>query len=307
MKTLPYILLIAIAAFGIGGTWWFMDNQSAMRLQALEGQRTDEIRQAALAYADLVKEKEALESTLRDQSAVIDSLTDDRNDLKDDLRKAEDKLEAYEERVGTALKTVDTLDKLSRIDPELLQKYSKIFFLNEHYAPPRTRALDKAFLYHENKAEFLHTQVIPFFEDMINDAKDDGVDLFVVSAFRSFETQASLKGNYTVQFGSGANAFSADQGYSEHQLGTTIDFTTTGLNGELTGFEKTKAYEWLSTNAHKYGFILSYPENNAYYIFEPWHWRFVGKDLARELHRKDTHFYDMDQRSIDKYLVSIFD
>ena len=148
---------------------------------------------------------------------------------------------------------------------------------------------------------------MPFFEDMVEDALDDGVELFVVSAFRSFEEQAGLKGAYTVTYGSGANAFSADQGYSEHQLGTTIDFTTTGINGGLTGFEKTAAYEWLKENAHKYGFVLSYPENNAYYIYEPWHWRFVGEDLARDLHKDGKYFYDLDQRKIDEYLISLFD
>ncbi len=60
-------------------------------------------------------------------------------------------------------------------------------------------------------------------------------------------------------------------------------------------------------NAHRYGFILSYPEGNEFYIFEPWHWRFVGEDLARDLDRADAHFYDWEQREIDKYLLTIFD
>ena len=81
-------------------------------------------------------------------------------------------------------------------------------------------------------------------------------------------------------YGSGANSFSADQGYSEHQLGTTVDFSTSSLGGSLNGFDQTEAYEWLDKNAHRFGFILSYSKDNAYYIYEPWHWRFVGKDLA---------------------------
>jgi len=60
-------------------------------------------------------------------------------------------------------------------------------------------------------------------------------------------------------------------------------------------------------NAHKYGFTLSYPEGNQYYVFEPWHWRFVGEDLARDLKRDERHFYDLDQRAIDGYLLEIFD
>jgi D-alanyl-D-alanine carboxypeptidase len=87
----------------------------------------------------------------------------------------------------------------------------------------------------------------------------------------------NLKSQYRVTYGAGtANSFSADQGYSEHQLGTTVDFTTPKVGGTLTGFDKTDSYKWLQNNAYKYGFILSYPSSNGYYIFEPWHWRFVG-------------------------------
>ena len=108
-------------------------------------------------------------------------------------------------------------------------------------------------------------------------------------------------------YGSGANSFSADQGYSEHQLGTTIDFTTEEIGASSSVFGKTTAYQWLLENAYKYGFILSYPEANKYYQFEPWHWRFVGRGLAEKLHQEGKNFYDLDQREIDEYLISFFD
>jgi zinc D-Ala-D-Ala carboxypeptidase len=142
---------------------------------------------------------------------------------------------------------------------------------------------------------------------MLDDAAEDGIDLKVVSAYRSFDEQDDLKGQYTQLYGSGANTFSADQGYSEHQLGTTLDLTTPTIGGAYTSFATTEAFAWLRANAYKYGFILSYPENNTFYVYEPWHWRFVGEDLARDLHRADAHFYDWDQRKIDEYLISIFD
>ena len=108
-------------------------------------------------------------------------------------------------------------------------------------------------------------------------------------------------------YGSGANKFSADQGYSEHQLGTTVDFTTPDIGAGFSKFETTAAYTWLTDNAYKYGFALSYPKNNAYYQFEPWHWRFVGVELATKLHNDNMYFYDLNQRIIDTYLVYIFD
>jgi D-alanyl-D-alanine carboxypeptidase len=142
---------------------------------------------------------------------------------------------------------------------------------------------------------------------MIDEAADDGLDLKVVSAYRSFDEQAVLKGAYTQTYGTGANTFSADQGYSEHQLGTTLDITTPSVGGTYASFKDTPAYAWMLKNAYKYGFILSYPEGNAYYVFEPWHWRFVGEDLAEYLYEKDLNYYDLDQRTIDTYLVKIFD
>ncbi|MDO8660010.1 MAG: M15 family metallopeptidase, partial [Candidatus Parcubacteria bacterium] len=99
----------------------------------------------------------------------------------------------------------------------------------------------------------------------------------------------------------------ADQGYSEHQLGTTVDFTTPKIGGSFEKIDKEPAYQWLLENAHRYGFILSYPEGNSYYQFEPWHWRFVGVNLAIELKKQNINFYDMPQREIDTYLISIFD
>ena len=252
-------------------------------------------------------ERVAAQQKIGELTAHVTSLSSERDELKESLEDEQKKYKALEKQVGSALKTVGELDKLSKIDPELLQKYSKVYFLNEHYTPPKTLPLEKAFLYNESDAESLHHQVMPFFEEMVQDAKDDGIDLYVVSAFRSFNEQKSLKNAYTVTYGSGANAFSADQGYSEHQLGTTIDFTTTGINGGLSGFDATPAFAWLQENAHRYGFVLSYPKGNAYYIYEPWHWRFVGEDLARKLHKNDQYFYDLDQRSIDTYLIKLFD
>jgi D-alanyl-D-alanine carboxypeptidase len=212
------------------------------------------------------------------------------------------------DQVGDISGTVGTLEKLAKTDPELLAKYSKVFFLSENYAPERVVSIDTEFLYHEQNPETIHALVWPKLEDLLEDAKDDSIELYVLSAYRSFDEQRALKGAYTVTYGAGsANTFSADQGYSEHQLGTTVDFITTGLNGQLAGFQNTAAYQWLLNNAYKHGFILSYPQGNGHYIFEPWHWRFVGEELARELHQSGKNFYDLDQREIDEYLADIFE
>lgn len=203
--------------------------------------------------------------------------------------------------------TVGTLEKLAATDEELLKKYSKVYFLNENYRPAKLTTIDRKYLYNKDDA-YIHTQVLPYLEKLLEAARADGINLLIASAFRSFETQASLKSEYKFVYGAGtANQFSADQGYSEHQLGTSVDFTTLEAGGAFPKFRLEPAYQWLTDNAHQYGFALSYPEGNSYYRFEPWHWRFVGVSLAGMLYQGHKYFYDLDQREIDTYLIKLFD
>lgn len=255
------------------------------------------------------KESEAgsLGSTLEEIRQAYALSEENGSELQQLLTEETNRNQVFEKQISDISGTVGVLDKLAKTDPELLQKYSKVYFLNEHYMPGIVLEIPTTFRLKTNEPEFIHEKVSPFLIEMLTEARDDGVELLVVSAYRSFDEQKAIKNTYAVQYGSGANTFSADQGYSEHQLGTTVDFATTATGGGLTGFDTTLAYEWLSKNAYKYGFVLSYPKDNVYYIFEPWHWRFVGEDLARDLHKGGKYFYDLDQREIDTYLVSLFD
>ena len=242
------------------------------------------------------------------QTSITDATTSLGIALQEERKNVQSQLGSVEDKVGSISGTVTDLQKLSKIDPELLIKYSKVFFLNENYAPAQLIDIPSQYRYNEEQKLQVIPQVLPYLKRMLERAKSDGVEIYVQSAYRSFSAQGALKGQYTVTYGAGtANQFSADQGYSEHQLGTTVDFITTGLGGQLAGFENTEAYEWLLENAHRYGFVLSYPKNNGYYIFEPWHWRFVGEKLAEDLHDSGAHFYSLDQRTIDTYLISLFD
>lgn len=214
---------------------------------------------------------------------------------------------AIQQQVSSVTGSVSTLEKLSRTDPQLLAKYSKVYFLNENYVPARLAEIPADYEYSTNKQLTIHTDVLPFIEHMIDDASSTGVHFYAFSAYRSFAEQKALKGEYTMMYGAGtANSFSADQGYSEHQLGTALDFIAPGQGGVLDGFDKTAAYSWMLMNAYKYGFILSYPKGNGYYVYEPWHWRYVGVKLATDLHAQGKNFYDLDQRTIDTYLVTVF-
>ena len=262
---------------------------------------------AYLDIEDLTQNLNQLNKKIEELNNVIANLETDKELLTEGLNDEKERLNDLADQVAEATGTVGVLDKLAKTDEELLQKYSKVYFLNEHYVPPSLTDIDDNYLHDEDKKEEIHTSVWPYLEDMLEDAQEDNVDLKVASAFRSLGRQSQLKAGYTVVYGSGANAFSADQGYSEHQLGTAIDFSAGTDTTPFNGFENSTSYKWLLDNAYKYGFTLSYPPNNIYYQFEPWHWRFVGKDLARYLHRNDLNFYDVDQRKINEYLISIFD
>ncbi len=210
-------------------------------------------------------------------------------------------------QIGEMESEMEILAKLQNTDEELLAKYSKVYFLNENYIPESFSAIDPYYCYDPDESYLVYSKIYPFLQVMMATAVADEIDIQIISAYRSFEEQSDLKASYKVVYGSGANQFSADQGYSEHQLGTAIDFTTSQIGAAFDGFEKTKAYRWLLDNAHEYGFVLSYPEDNGYYQYEPWHWRFVGRELAKKLHNESKYFYDLDQREIDEYLISFFD
>ena len=245
------------------------------------------------------------ESTTLLQNQIIE-LTQKNEELTNILTEEQKKNLALEKTKRRNERKIDTLEKLTTLDPELLKKYSKVFFLSENYTPPNLEDIPTEFKIKEDKDLKILKEVEPFLTDLLEDAQDDGINLRIISAYRSFDEQKQLKSNYTFNYGSGANTFSADQGYSEHQLGTTVDFGTPEITGAYISFEKTDAFTWLQNNAYRYGFILSYPKGNSYYQYEPWHWRFVGRELAEDLYEDNKHFYELEQREIDEYLLEIF-
>ncbi len=302
MKPFTLVLLLSgvflLLLAGMGGWGWRQFQRVELRLAAAD-QEIAQLRDTLGVMNDSFE-------------AQVTALREALNLAQEENRALVSQLERAQEKVSRALEDIEsdvgTLEKLTTTDPELLQKYSKVFFLNENYAPARLVEIPKRYLYSEWQTQRIESRVWPYLEDLLAEAQRDGITLYIKSAYRSFEEQRNTKSQYTVRYGEGtANTFSADQGYSEHQLGTTVDFITTGLGGQLEGFENTDAYAWLQDNAHRFGFVLSYPKGNQYYIFEPWHWRFVGVKLATKLKRAGAYFYEWDQRKIDEYLPFLFE
>jgi len=288
-KDIFSIIIIGLSLFGIIK---FID----YRFSILEKQVSLNEERSVSMQKDIKDIKDIRDLVLGTQSNVTDVLEQEK--LKNSL---------FNEQFKEITNTVGALEKLSITDPELLKKYSKFYFLNEHYIPISLSEITVDYRSEKSKNYEILSDVLPFLQKMIDAGNVDEISLKALSSYRSFIDQTNLKANYKINYGAGANRFSADQGYSEHQLGTALDFSTLKTKGVLEGFDKTPEYKWLKENAYKYGFIISYPSGNAYYKFEPWHWRFVGIALATKLHDENKYFYDADQRMIDNYLVKLFD
>jgi D-alanyl-D-alanine carboxypeptidase len=128
-------------------------------------------------------------------------------------------------------------------------------------------------------------------ESMYQAMKAAGYDIMLISGYRSEKTQADLYNSYVTQQGQEtADRLSAKPGTSEHQTGLALDLGRSDNKCELEQcFGETPEGKWLAEHAHEYGFIIRYLEGKEAktgYMYEPWHVRYVGKDLATELYEK---------------------
>lgn len=127
---------------------------------------------------------------------------------------------------------------------------------------------------------------------MVNDALEDGVEIVCGSAYRSAAYQEELYNYYAAKHGKeAADTFSSRPGYSDHQTGLCVDVVQ-GYGG-YDGYNYSQNFKncdigiWMYENAHKYGFVLRYPEGKediTGYVFEPWHYRYVGEDIANKMY-----------------------
>lgn len=168
-------------------------------------------------------------------------------------------------------------EEASAIDV-IVNKYYK---LNENYEPSDLVTIDSKFASNNQR---LRKEAADKFEEMAADALASGIKIYAGSTYRSYDYQLDLYNRYVLQDGfAEAETYSARAGYSEHQLGLAVDV----LNGDWQYLsENDDEYTWLIDNAYKYGFILRYPRNKEYvtgYMFEDWHFRYLGVELANKV------------------------
>ena len=166
---------------------------------------------------------------------------------------------------------------------------NKFNYLDSNYIPNNLELLDNSYA---KSGIYLVKEAKDELEKMIMKAREDGMNIRVISAYRSYTYQENLYNNYVKSDGvEMADTYSARAGYSEHQTGLVVDVTR--AYDDFNNFENTNEYNWMLENAANYGFILRYPkdkEDITTYSFEAWHYRYVGVELAQKIKASNLTF-----------------
>lgn len=193
---------------------------------------------------------------------------------------------ALESKFFNNIKEVD--GKLVIQNPlNILALVNKEYALPSDYAPEDLTRPNVSFSFGDADIEksYLRKEAAEHLELLFDAAEKDGIELFAVSGYRSYERQTNVFSAKSNQVGeTAAAAVVAIPGYSEHQTGLAMDISSRSVSLELIEqFGTTVEGKWLAENAHKFGYILRYPEGKETitgYQYEPWHFRYIGVHAA---------------------------
>lgn len=176
---------------------------------------------------------------------------------------------------------------------EYLILVNKTFGLGKDYEPDDLKKVKSTAEDREEKYQKLRGAAAKAFNKLTAAAEKKGYTIKLTSGFRPYAYQQALYEQYIEEDGKNkAEQYSAKPGYSEHQTGLAADVSSPSVNYRLVqAFGSTEEGKWLAKNAHKYGFIIRYPENGediTGYEYEPWHLRYVGKEAAGEIYKQKT-------------------
>ncbi|WP_026701792.1 M15 family metallopeptidase [Salibacterium aidingense] len=187
-------------------------------------------------------------------------------------------------------------------NPEALDALvNRDYHLPSDYVPEDLTVPDVPFPFEEDvPKKQLREPAAAALEELFSGAEEEGLNLFAVSGYRSYDRQEAIFAANAEEDGvEEANQYSAQAGESEHQSGLAMDVSSQSADFSLTDeFGETPEGQWLKENAYEYGFVIRYPEDKTEitgYQYEPWHLRYVGEDLAAELQDKDEtleEYYD---------------
>ena len=166
---------------------------------------------------------------------------------------------------------------------------NKYYYLEEDYEPDNLETISKRFALEGME---MVSEAKNAFEDMAKDAEKEGLSIIAMSCYRSYNYQVKIYNQYVKADGQEkVDTYSGRPGHSEHQTGLAVDVYNGKVN--YTKFESTKEFEWMNEHAYKYGFILRFPkdkENETGYMYESWHYRYVGKEIANYIKENNISF-----------------
>jgi len=176
------------------------------------------------------------------------------------------------------------------ISKEMYSLINKYNYLEENYIPNDLVSVSYDYAINSTK---LNKTALDNFIIMANKAKEENLIIKITTGYRDYNFQSILYNNYVKVDGKElADTYSARPGYSEHQLGYSVDVTNADYSN-FDEFEYTQEFKWLQNNAYKYGFILRYPKNKEYitgYQFESWHYRYIGVDIATYIYKNNITY-----------------
>lgn len=176
----------------------------------------------------------------------------------------------------------------------LVNKYTR---LGSDYVPNDLEKIDDAYFINGNKnVRLMRKEAKEAFERLSLASIESGYPVYGQSAYRDYNRQEEIYNLEVKNYGvSWADKDVARPGHSEHQTGLSIDVSS-NKSGNMLQFDKTSSFDWMMNNAYKYGFILRYPkglESIHGFIYESWHFRYVGVRVASDLHNKYSNLtYD---------------
>ena len=202
--------------------------------------------------------------------------------------------ETGEDEETTVLFVNLSMDTDDYVNPVKTSAFSIDMLVNKHYK------LDEDFVpddlvefdqeYCNDEVQEGNREAVVAFKNMYEAAKKEGLGLVINSSYRSYQDQEEVCNTYKNLYGEGyVSRYVALPGFSEHQTGLAFDIGSTSSKV----FAESKEYEWMKENAYKYGFILRFTKSNAYitgFRSEPWHYRYVGKKIAKYIYENDISF-----------------
>lgn len=165
----------------------------------------------------------------------------------------------------------------------------RLILVNSDHAVPKNYEIE---LHQLANGVCIDARIYPDLQQMFDDARNEGIYPIVGEGYRTHEEQQKMMddkiNSFMIQGYSRREAkklareWVAEPGTSEHELGIALD-----INADKTLSSNDEVYNWLAENAYQYGFILRYPQGKEYITgidYEPWHYRYVGKESAVEIY-----------------------